>query len=516
MRRQDIQLLASARQGDVDARCEVGRRYLLGTDGFPRYELTGLEYLTHPSLADSTRAAAVIAETIPLHELVRLQQTRALREAATAGSLVAQVKLGAWVCATHWDPFEAQRWLEPAAQAGHVGAGAALLALARGQHPIRAAVLTALHNSGDIDRCKVAMLAATLAIEGDDPELMAQSLACLLATTTGTEPGVAEAVCAALTRAQTLPQWVAADIAPEMIEHCLNARALQGDARAALMLGRALCGIDHARLRASALTTGQNMRKGAALLLRAADSGEDEAWLLLYRVHSDNRSSVSNPRMARFFLEKAATRGDLEAQRRLGALILRTASSLHESEQGIHWLYEAASAKDASAEELLRSLVLPVAGDDDMATAAIEAIRREDPWLACRLRTARDFGLTKLEALSVDIPAGLRSWGLVVGSNPFIAQSKLSAPRAVPALTAEAGRNLRRSAAFFEQARQNGDVVEGDFRRRATRLHRLLERYLVDEALFFAEVRSTTLDALRQGPKWAFRVRRLLHVALAA
>ena len=30
MRRQDIQLLAAARQGDVAARCEVGRRYLLG------------------------------------------------------------------------------------------------------------------------------------------------------------------------------------------------------------------------------------------------------------------------------------------------------------------------------------------------------------------------------------------------------------------------------------------------------------------------------------------------------
>ena len=81
------------------------------------------------------------------------------------------------------------------------------------------------------------------------------------------------------------------------------------------------------------------MRKGAALLLRAADGGKREAWMLLYRVHSDNRASVANPLMARFFLEKAATGGSVPAQRRLGALILRSARTLHESEQGIHWLY---------------------------------------------------------------------------------------------------------------------------------------------------------------------------------
>ena len=100
MRRQDIQLLARARQGDIDARCEVGRRYLLGTDGFPHHVSTGLEYLAHASLADSARAAVIVAEALPLHELIRLQQTPALITAASAGSTVAQLKYGAWVCAS--------------------------------------------------------------------------------------------------------------------------------------------------------------------------------------------------------------------------------------------------------------------------------------------------------------------------------------------------------------------------------------------------------------------------------
>ena len=516
MRRQDIQLLARARQGDIDARCEVGRRYLLGTDGFPHHVSTGLDYLAHASLADSARAAVIVAEALSLHELIRLQQTPALIAAASAGSAVAQIKYGAWVCASQRHPHEARRWLEPAAQAGHVGASAALQALAQPQHAVRSTVLAALDHSGNIDARAVALLAVALSAQGDDAELMAQTLASLLALVPVTAPGVADAVCAALARAASLPGWVAADIAPEVIERCLDARAMQGDAQAAWLLGRALCGIDQAPLQARALAAGQNMRKGAALLLRAADAGVDEAWLLLYRVHADNHASVANPQMARFFLEKAALRGDVEARRRLGALILRTASRLHESEQGMHWLHEAAAAGDACAAQLLHSLVLPVSGDEAMAMSAIEAIRRDDPWLACRLRTARDFGLTKLEALSVDIVAGVRSWGLVVGPNPFIVQSKLAAARAVPALTATAGQNLRRSAAFLQQARQDGGAVEGDLRKRAMRLRRMLESYRVDEALFFAEVRSTTLDALRQGTKWAVRARQPLRLALAA
>jgi hypothetical protein len=58
MRRQDIQLLAGARQGDIRARCEVGRRYLLGIEGFPRHTATGLDYLTIRASSSSRTQAA--------------------------------------------------------------------------------------------------------------------------------------------------------------------------------------------------------------------------------------------------------------------------------------------------------------------------------------------------------------------------------------------------------------------------------------------------------------------------
>ena len=126
------------------------------------------------------------------------------------------------------------------------------------------------------------------------------------------------------------------------------------------------------------------------------------------------------------------------------------------------------------------------------------------------------FGLTKLEALTVDPAQGERAWGLVVGRNPFICQTRLSAPRAVPALSPAILVDLRRAAAFFEQARGKAGGIEGDLRRRSLVQRRAFERHHLVETMFFAKVSSTVLDALRHGPKWAFRSRQPLQSALSA
>jgi hypothetical protein len=220
--------------------------------------------------------------------------------------------------------------------------------------------------------------------------------------------------------------------------------------------------------------------------------------------------------MARFCLEKAALGGQVEAQRKLGALMLRVADTLEDSEPAIEWLHRAAGADDAHAQGLLRSQVLPLEGDDARADAAIALVRRDDPWLAVRMQLARRFGLTKLEALCVDPADGLRPWGLVVGRNPFIAQIRLSAPRAIPALGEAAMDAARTAASFFGQASRDAQAFEGDLRRRSLRQRRAFERHGLDESMFFANATSMTLEALRLGPKWAFRAKRPLQLALAA
>lgn len=515
MRRQDIQLLAHARQGNTAARCEAGRRYLLGLDGFPKHIATGIDYLSHPDVSGLPQAAQIITESLSLQDIIALHREATLEAAALAGVRAARVKLGAWLTMTGLSGNAGLGWLELAAAQGHFGAAQAVAAIIRNSSTARLEVLKALSKTGDLEPRAVALQAAQHVLAEDEFTQFAACMQCVLALTPGWMPDMSDLVLAALRSAQQANRSEVG-IDPQHIETCLDARVSRGDRDAAFMLGRALCGIPCGSLTPKVLTGGSNMRKGAALLLRAADAGCDDAWLHLYQVHADNRASVANPQMARFFLEKAATRGQINAQRRLGAITLRSANCLEESEQGIHWLYQAASQGDTAAMRLLKSLVLPLEGHDEDADAAIEAIMREDPWLAVRLRLSRDFGLTKLEALCVDPVDGLRPWGLVVGKNPFILQVKLSAPRAVPATSPAALHNLRKAAAFFEQGRQDGGAIEGDLRRRSLRQRRAFERYHLQGSMFFAVASSTTLETLRHGPRWAFSAKRPLDLALAA
>jgi TPR repeat protein len=515
MRRQDIQLRVLARNGDVGARLEVGRRYLVGSEGFPRHAPTGIDYLTHPSVGDMPKARTLIAECLSLHELLLLGQKESLRKAALAGSALAQFKFGTYLLTHVGRQADAAAYYARAA----AGAPAAAAALAlcesdAGGEPLPA-ILRLLISDKKENGCAVAEFAAREARTAQDLprlRLCLHAAAVLMGKPTSE---MAELVVALVNMAEHTGGSLQG-MPVVFIQASLEMQSSQGSLDATYTLGRALSGIPCGAIEASSLADNSNLRKGTALLLRAADAGRDDAWLHLYKLNSDHRSSVANPQMARFFLEKAAERGQAEAQRKLGALLLRESGSITESEQAIAWLYRSTRQGDLYARQLLNSLVLPVSGSDSQASAALGELDRSDPWLAMRLRLARHFGLTKLEALAVDPAEGARPWGLVVGRNPFIAQIRLAAPRAIPALSDEALADLERAVALFGGAQRSGGDSEGDLRRRSLNQRRAFERHNLDESLFFATAKSTVLDSLRIGPKWAFRARDTLQLALVA
>lgn len=515
MRRHNVLLLAQARH-DPAAKCEAGRRYLVGAEGLPRHVSTGLEYLTHHSLKADATAAVIIGESLTLPEIVLHQQESTMLRAAQAGSAPAQFKLAFWTCLRHGQPKAAARWLDTAAAAGHAAAQVARQSLGRPTNDGGVLAMARSANArGDIEVVEVATLAAQRLSEENDLFRLALCLRVALDVAPAVTADLANLVTRAVKLAE-LSGTVPPGLEARHIEASLELRVADDDRDAEFLMGRALCGIACGSIEPTSLVTASNLRKGAAYLLRAADAGCDAAWMHLYQVHSDHRCSVANPQMARFFLEKAAALGQAQAQRRLGALILRSANCLKDSESGIRWLHQAAAQGDTLAMRLLRSLVLPLRGDDEQAEQAIESVRRTDPWLAVRLRLSRDFGLTKLEALCANPADGQRPWGFVVGKNDFIAQSRLSAPRAVPAVTPAALAGLHRAALFFEQAQRDGSLFEGDWRRRSLHQRRAFARLHLDEDLFFARVNSTTLDTLRQGTKWAVRAKQSLQQALAA
>src|SRR5258706_10890195 len=256
MRRQDIRLLALARQGDLAARCEAGRRYLVGADGLPRHIATGIESLTHANLKGSPQAARIIAESLALEDILQSQQEGVLSRAAVAGSAPAQVKLGVWLCLRHGRESDAARWFEAAAATGDATAQRALAASRRANEAERLpALLRALGGGDGASGAIVAVAAARQALSERDLDRLALGLRTALALMPSPSPEIAELVADAVQLAEQVGRPLTG-LDPQAIDASLDLRTSRGDARAAFALGRALCGIACGAIEPASLATG--------------------------------------------------------------------------------------------------------------------------------------------------------------------------------------------------------------------------------------------------------------------
>lgn len=507
MRREDIQTRHLARGGDVDARLKLGESYLCGSAGMARNISSGLGYL-RPAMAQAPRQAAVcIARHLQLQEILQFQQLSTLELAAEHDD-VARIKLACWrlVRAEREDALALLR------RCGGLAAQLLRSWGAQSTPPRTGAMLQALRPIQPLKLGEVVVHEAGKALQAGR---LGQALAMLesLADTSDVLTLATHELVVAAVRQAEEGNVSLGGLPVGLVEAALDTCANAGHPYAAFTLGRALAGLRCGVLPFERLVAGTQMRKAAALLLRAADGGQVHAWLDLHRICSDYRSSVSNLLMARFCLEKAAQLGLTEAERRLGALELREATQIDAMERAVALLFNAARKDDALARTMLQSLVLPVAGSEDAAQAAIREVHRATPMLAMRLRLARCFGLTKLEALSVNPATGRRPWGLVVGKNPFVVKMRLSEPRAIPAVSAQALQSLEQAAAMFGAG--DAAVVEGPARARSLQQRRLFERLGLHDELFFSSATSQQREVIRVGTKWAQRQRETLQLALA-
>ena len=516
MRRQDIQLISRARRGDAAACFEAGRLYLEGMKGFPRHVPLGLEYLSQVETLREDEAQRLIVEALDLHEIAVHGRVSTLERAARLGSGVAQLRVAIWNLLTQVDQSEAVGWLRLAERSGQDGAKEALTLPASAVDSDDAAVLRvkALLGVPKIGWPELIALAMERALMRREPRLLLRALAVSLVLGQLSNSTLADQVYAAISFAKSIPD-VRITVDTKAIEVLLDDCVDRGNCAAALLLGQALSGNNVGSIGWDMLVQAPNRRKASALLMRAADAGYGEAWTRLYELHANNHSSVANPPMARFFLEKAAASGDVSAQRRLGATILRAAASLRDAEQGMHWLYLASQSQDFQAQALIRTFILPVQGCEADAARGIFEVAKTNGALAARLRVARDFGLTKLEAMTVDIVEGLRPWGLVVGKNPFIQHARLSSPRAIPALSSSTLQTLKRSAGYLADGGVQGSGPRDvELRHRAARLKQALDNHGLSESLYFAKASSDALDAMRGGPRWARQVKLQLDAAM--
>ena len=502
MRRQDIGLRRAAREGDAAAQLELAKRYLRGTDGFPKHVPMALEYLEKHS--DQNAAMLLLASSLSLTELIALRQEGALF-AAVGTSEAVDVKLAVWLC------LRQKTESACAVLARRATSSKELLSLCgAASSPLQlSALLARLESFGALEAVPVALAAARRSLEQQDVCLAAFALAAASALDPDATHTLAWELLCDLVWASEDAAVGFQEVPVQQVYDALESAGEDGNTRAWFTLGRALCGLPCGANQARSLVSRQNLRRGVALLLRAADAGHTEAWLHLYRLSANGRCSVANPEMARFCLSKAAAAGFTEAQRRLGALMLRESASLRATEEAVALLYAAATKDDLHADVLLRSLILPVVGSDEEAARALDAVRPREKLFATCLDISRTFGLTRQEACQLDYSKCLRPWGLVTSHGRSL-QPRVSAPRAVPAVGAAALEKLRTTARMVEQA----SGYDSELLRQPALQRQLLAKLGVAEELFFAEARVEARERVRVGTRWAHHESGKLRAAL--
>lgn len=487
MKREVLPLLQLARRGDPDALHQVGRGYLRGVPPFGSHPETGIRYLVRAANAGCVDALNSIAETLNLQELVRYQLLSQLQQGAARGLHVAEYKLGLWLSTEVEGRALGQFWLRRAAAGGLAEARMALAeALAQERFPAATCdavrLLRAECLAGNV---RAWAPLAQAALDAGDLDLFHDSLQRACESDRGgngvLQPLVVEALV--LERRRDVP---ALNCPAPLLRAALMQQADAGDARAMLLLGKALCGLDEALLRRADLPSGRRLRHGLVLLTSAANAGEVEAWLALASVYGSRRRLPFATSSHRYCLERAAGMGSAVASVQLGQLLLDTARTGQELQHAMELLWPAAQQGNSAVRALLGRLVLPVAGDLEVARSAVANVSARNELLGARLWLGRTFGLTRHEALTMDVRRAIRNWGLWVDTSGFFTQRRKATPRIVPVTSTDAAAALQQGKRLFETVNASALGPEGNYRSRVYAMRTVFDRLKLSETLFFA------------------------------
>ncbi len=471
---------------------KLGGFYLQGVVDFPRNIKLALEYLSAPGLRGNMEVSILICSHLDLLEMIEYAQLEHLHRAA-AQHKAARIQLMALLIIRQELP-QLGHWLER--NDAHACAEMRALLSARPDVDWGQALCKIAQRHG-IAFMEILAAEAQAALHQGNYALAEERLSLVPAQAQSIPGAIHELIARMAALAQERGQRlhkIAFPLIEASLEHC----AAASNRNACYLFGRMLAGLETGFVGAADAARATNLRKATALLLKAtalllkatalllkaADNGRAQAWMDLFYLCSDYRSSVGNPTMARFFLEKAAASGIAEAKRRLGALILKKARGIEQMEQGVSLLYESSIHGDRLASGIIKTLVLQVPSCEQEADSGIEEVQQIAPLLATRLRLARHFGLTKLEALSINPATAIRPWGLVVEKNPHVRKGKLSEPRAVPAATRKAIETIRDAAREFAPHGEIAEVLEGSLRARALKQRRIFQKVKLQDSLF--------------------------------
>lgn len=258
---------------------------------------------------------------------------------------------------------------------------------------------------------------------------------------------------------------------PAPLMRLFELAAVAGNGQAQLELGLLCAKMDREGNRIFMEHGLANFKKALHWLALAGEAGVAAGWHALARIYSRSIYSQRNLQVAQQYLEKAAEAGLVQAQCELAQIYWRNRrdDALHDV-KAVYWWQKAAAQGDASAREALSGFM---AQEDELSWAArarkqlSEKLRNSNPFLSARIELAATFGLTKPEALLIDIKQADYGHCLVVDICDLYARSK----RRLIAIQTELQRaTINRISRLFGDVDCGFTGLEGNYRQRQYRL----------------------------------------------
>jgi TPR repeat protein len=497
--REELGIIRGARAGDAVCQLALGKLYLFGGASLPLSVPTALHWLHRAALQEQEDAwllnGSHIAYEYAQHCLpgVLPWYERAYDAGVPhAGLVLAQLVLQA--SAPHDTSHlrnKAQQALESAARAGSPEAQWMLAhqsgsrqrlpapsAASRGPRP--AAMRAGARQPWRADNGAVAAQYALLdQLWRNDNAAFLQQARPLLRQQLSDAPADAEAARLAdwlpgpqqLTLLARCAELLDPQQRDPQLEQCRELAAHGGERSAQLALGLWFARMDGEGRRQSNGIAAVNFKRAIRWLTLAGEQGLAEAWFALSRIYLKPEFSQRSVAEAQAYLERAAEMGHCGAQLECGTYAWRNRRTEEQSDvRAAYWLQKAAAQGCDEAETAL-ARIAAAPKESGWIASIVACLTREllesQPLLAARLELASLFGLTRAEALLLDVKAADHGHCLVVDIRASYGRSKR---RLVLLRTARERQALDRIVRLFEKIDSGPDGLEGNYRQRLYRL----------------------------------------------
>jgi TPR repeat protein len=505
--REELAIIRSARAGRAPAQLDLGKLYLFGSAGLPKSLPTALHWLDRAAQQDCAEAWQLIGSHIPL-ELAQQSQRpvacwyeRAWEDGNPRAALVyAQLVLGQaggqragprdkWVRALEEAAgagFAEAQWLlahqhGSAERPGATPAAAPAVAAEAGAPPGQRVARRPAE--GGAAGARFSMLEQDWE-RGDGAAYLARALPLARELVQAAEargragPRLAPDEVRLLSRCARLAAAGAAghDLGPAELQRFWELAAAEHDRHAQFAVGLWYARMQVDGKRVAAGSGSANFKKAIRWLTLAGEQGLAEAWYALSRIYVKPEFSQRNVADAQKYLERAAEMGFRAAQLECGLNAWRARRENENNDvRAVYWLQKAAAQGCAEAVAALRkiaprpeALAYTETGQLGQNAATLGATH---PLLAARLELACLFGLTRAEALLLDVNAADRGHCLVIDIRASYGRSKR---RLVMVETAQERQALDRVVHVFDNIDCGPTGPEGNYRQRLYRLRTLL------------------------------------------